>query len=269
VPSSRAKKEFLEGGGFTDDERDARESGAWSFLTHRAFPQFDASVHIVPPDTPVPPGAVRGVACDPAHRRPFFFVWGAWTPGNELLIYDEWPPEDHAKMTSSPYTVPDYARIVREKERWPVDFRCLDPRFGAASPTIKGEKHTSIQDDFAREGQFWDCRMEGTEREEIGIEKIRQMLRWDRSRPLSPGNRPKIRVRANCKNVINALAYSSFASSRDPDALNEKMAEKYKDARDALRYLVLYPFIPHFHPDQYSYITERDLRQSNDTDWFW
>ena len=35
-----AKEDFLEGGGFTEEERQAREFGAWSFLTHRAFPQL-------------------------------------------------------------------------------------------------------------------------------------------------------------------------------------------------------------------------------------
>lgn len=265
--TDNAKRQFLQGGGFTAEEREARESGSWSFLTHRAFPQFDPAVHIVPAETPVPMNVVIGVACDPAHRRPFFFVWGAWTPGDELLIFDEWPHEDHSKMTTSPYTVPAYARIVRSMERRTPDYRCLDPRFGSASPTIKGERHTSIQEDFAKEGMHWDCRIEGTEREEIGMEKLRQMLSWDKEAPLSPTNRPSLRVRASCINTINALAYSSFAPSKMADKLDEKLAMKYKDARDALRYLVLYPWVPNSKPDHYSYVDEDTLLRENDENW--
>ncbi|MEE8385182.1 MAG: hypothetical protein V3S01_04640, partial [Dehalococcoidia bacterium] len=266
--SERAKYEFLEGGGFTEEERQAREAGTWSFLSHRAFPQFDAGIHIVPENTPMPTRGVIGVACDPAHRRPFFFVWGIWTNDGELYIYNEWPHEDHASMRSSPHTIIDYAKIVRFEENGAnVHYRCLDPRFGAAAPRIKGEQHTTIQEDFEREGYFFDCRMEGTEREEIGIEKMRQMLSWNKRQPLSPWNRPKLRVNARCKNVISALAYSSFAASRDPDVLPEKMAERYKDARDALRYLILYPWVPDS-AENYSYIDDETLRRENTDDWW-
>ena len=268
--TKRAKYEFLEAGGFTEEEREARESGAWSFMSHRAFPQFDPQVHIVPTETPVPPKSVLGVACDPAHRRPFMFIWGAWHSENEILIYDEWPNEDHAKLRTSPYVVDHYVKIVRQKENGDtMAYRCLDPRFGAASPTIKGERHTSIQQDFETAKMYWDCRMEGTEREEIGIEKLRSMLRWNKKEPLSPWNRPKLRVRANCLNTINALAYSSFMASRDPDVLPDKMAERYKDARDALRYLVLFPWIPSSAFDgDLSYIDDDTLKREN-TDDYW
>lgn len=268
--SRQSIHEFLEGGGFTEEERAARESGTWSHLSHRAFPQYDAGVHLVDEFSPMPPRGVIGVACDPAHRRPFFFVWGIWHNDGDLYIYDEWPHEDHASMRSSPYTIPDYARIVRAAEDGRhIHYRCLDPRFGKAAPRIKGEVHTSIQDDFERQRMFWDCRMDGAEREEIGIERIRQMLSWDRSKPLSPHNRPKLRVNARCKNIIAALAYSSFSSSRDPDVLPEKMAERYKDARDALRYLILFPWIPEdVHGDSYSYIDDETLRRENTDDWW-
>lgn len=269
--TKRAKHEFLEGGGFTEEERQARESGAWSFLSHRAFPQFEEGIHIVPAETPIPSKAVIGVACDPAHRRPFAFIWGAWH-NDELLIYDEWPKEDHAKMRTSPYVVKDYARIVREQEQGRhIDYRCLDPRFGVARPSIKGERHTTIKEDFEAAGLYWDCRMDGAEKEEIGIEKLRSMLRYDKKRPLDIFNRPKLRIRANCINTINALAYSSFMSNRDPDVLDEKMAAKYKDFRDTLRYLVIFPFVPgDNNGEDYSYISDEDLRDYNNdaSGWF-
>lgn len=268
--SDDAKQEFLAGGGFTEEELDAREHGSWSFQTHMAFPQFNRSVHIIPKETPLPPGALVGMACDPAHRRPFMFVWLAFLPGGEVWIIDEWPEDDHSKMRTSPYTVPDYVRVIREKEQGrQIIFRCLDPRFGQAAPRIKGERHTSIQDDFMDQDMYFDCCFDGTEREEIGIEKIRQLLSWDNRKPLDVWNRPKLRVMSHCINSINALAYSVFAPNRDPDKLDEKTTEKYKDARDCIRYGLLYPWSPPA-PEDFGYISQKDLEEFNDDQgWQW
>jgi len=271
--STEQKKEFLEGGGFLEEERAAREGGAWTFLTHRAFPQFDPAAHIIPPQEP-PSGWSIGLAIDPAHRRPYALIWGAFGPDGDCIIFDEWPLEDHAAMRHSSYTVKDYVRLIINKEGTRrIDFRCLDPRFGAASPTIKGERYTSIQEDFAAENMHFDCRLDGTEREEIGIARIREMLRWDNKASLSPLNRPKLRVCSNCINTINALALSNFVppSLRDPEILPEKLAEKNKDFRDALRYLILYPKLIDPDGGYMGYITPKDLAEVNypsENDWF-
>jgi len=170
-------------------------------------------------------------------------MWAAFGPNGEVLIYDEWPEEDHAQLRSSEFTVADYTRIIHEREfRQKLDFRCLDPRFGAAQPSVKGIRMTTIQEDFAKEGLVFDCQLEGTEREEIGIQLVRELLRFDRGAPISPLNIPKLRVRASCINTINALRLSNFKapSLLDPEKLEEKVNERYKDARDCLRYLCLY-----------------------------
>ncbi|MEE8522142.1 MAG: hypothetical protein V3S83_12345 [Gemmatimonadota bacterium] len=266
-----AVDDFLNSGGFTDEERQAREKGTWQFLTHLAFPMFDPDVHVVPPHE-IPPGAARGMAIDPAHRRPFAIAWSYFTEDGDMCIYDEYPSEDHSRMRTSFLTVPDYKKVIIAKENGDhMDFRCMDPRFGAASPRIKGEVHTSIQEDFAAEGMYIDCRLDGTEREETGIERLRQGLRWDRSQPLSPLNRPKIRIVNTCHNMIAAFAMSNFMPpvARDPDLLPEKLAEKFKDFRDVARYLRLYPFLaPWMLAHDYSYINQVDLeRENDDSEW--
>ncbi len=271
--SREAKTEFLEGGGFLDEEKAARETGSWTFLSHRAFPQFDPAVHIVPATHPIPSGWIRGLAIDPAHRRPFMLIWAAFGPDGEMFVYREWPSEDHAQLRSSTFTVPDYVRIIHEQERGePIDFRCLDPRFGAAAPSVKGIRLTSIQEDFAEAGLFFDCQLEGTEREEIGIERLRQLLRYDLHSPLSPTNVPKLRIAAHCINSLNALRLSNFKppSLLDPDRLEEKLLEKYKDARDDLRYLALYNKGGLSRDSADWHYIDPDLFQeeNNENDWF-
>lgn len=275
-----AKREFLDGGGFTEEERAARESGAWVALSFRAFPMFDPDVHVVPPTGwhEVPPGWPVACICDPAHRRPYAFMWMAFEPrpDGQILVFDEHPRgADHASMRSSEMTVPDYANMLRTSEgQWAgrVKARVLDPRFGKAKPRIKGEVHTSIQEDFVAEGFYFDCQFEGTESEETGIERIRAALRFDRSAPISVLNRPRLRVAANCINTINALQLSNFVppSARDPENLPEKLNEKYKDFRDCLRYGILYPFIPmDGAEDGWSYLSDRDFEAANHAEDWW
>jgi len=270
--SKEAHTEFIEGGGFTDEEKQARAHGSWSFLSHRAFPNFDPAVHVVPPYQ-IPSGWQKGLAIDPAHRRPFALLWCAFGPDNEVVVYREWPHVEHHKLRSSEYSVADYAQLIREMECGEhIDFRCLDPRFGSAKPTLKGERYTSIQEDFWEHNINFDCRMEGTEREEIGLERIRGLLRYDKTRPLCPLNKPKLRIFDNCINTINSLALSNFKppSLMDPDKLDEKLAEKYKDFRDSLRYAILYPRMNIQATENEGYLSEDDLAKWNDQDddWF-
>jgi len=269
--SREAHKEFIEGGGFTEDEKKARRDGSWSFLSHRAFPSFDPAVHIVP-DYEIPHGWQRGLVIDPAHRRPFALLWAAFGPDNEVVVYREWPKVEHHKLRSSEYTVADYAQLIREAEVGErIDFRALDPRFGAAKPTLKGERYTSIQEDFAKFNFYFDCQLEGTEREEIGLERIRGLLRHDTSRPLCPMNVPKLRIFASCINTVNCLALSNFKapSLLDPDKLDEKMAEQFKDFRDCLRYAVLYNRMDANVSSSEGYLSEQDLEEWNDADdWY-
>lgn len=242
--SHEAKTAFLDDGDYTEEERSARESGNWSFLSHRAFPTFDSAAHIVD-QRRINPDWTRVCVVDPAHRRPFAIVWLAFGPNGEVEIYDEYPMgADHARMRSSTLTVADYATLIRNREgTLGAHLRVLDPRFGVAEFSVKGERQTSIQTDFRRYGLLFDTRVPDTGREETGIEKIRALLRWDRQSPLGPGNAPRLRVQRHCQNSIAALAQSNFVppNARDTLLLPEKLTEIYKDHRDCIRYGVLYP----------------------------
>lgn len=268
----RAINEFLTGGGFTSEERQARESGAWSFLTHRAFPGFDPAAHVIAPFE-IPPSWVRGLSIDPAHRRPFALVWIAFEPRHDgrIVVYREWPDEPHHLMRSSDLTPRDYATVIRNLEGGEkMDFRCLDPRFGKQKPREHGEVRTSPQEKFAAVGLYFDCQLEGAETEETGIQLIRSLLRWDRNASLSPLNRPRLQVFNTCQNTINALALRNFVppQAKDPQVLPEKLLEAYKDFCDALRYGLLYdrPASRNIQTD--GYIPLRELEEANEEAYF-
>jgi hypothetical protein len=265
--SFEARRQFLDEGGFTAEELKARESGDWMFLTHRAFPSYDPAAHAIAPFH-IPQEWQRGLCIDPAHRRPFALTWAAFGPHGEVVVYREWPEELHHKMRASTLTIEDYVTLIRNLEgQERVEFRILDPRFGKAEHSVKGQKVTSIQEDFAGFGMYFDCDIPNTQREETGIEEVRRLLKYDRTTELSVLNRPKLQVFTHCRNTLLSLAESNFVppGSRDPDILPEKLLETHKDFRDNLRYIVLYDRPLRLSAGSSSgYISERDLEDYNE-----
>jgi hypothetical protein len=268
--TQQAKEEFLAGLHCSEEEYHARETGAFSLMSVRAFPTFDRAVHIVPKREP-PAGWKRFLICDPAHRRPFFFVWLAKGPNGEVEIYDEWPRGvDYMHIRSSDKTVRDYCTLIRDSEgRFPADLRLLDPRFGKAEFSVKGFRTTTIQHDFAQHGLFFNCNIPGCEREETGIQLIRDLLAWDKHAPLSELNRPQLTIQEQCQNCITAMERSTFVppKARDPQLLDEAVTDHYKDPRDCIRYGCLFPAVfNEFASD--GYISEAELLKEDDYDIF-
>jgi hypothetical protein len=151
------------------------------------------------------------------------------------------------QLRSSDKTVKEYGTMVRDTEgKHPADGRVLDPRFGKAEHSVKGQRTTSIQEDFVHDaGLYFDCNVPGTEREETGIQAIRNLMSWDKHAPLSELNRPKLSVQAHCTNTIAMLEKSVFVppNARDPMILKEELGAAWKDPRDCLRYGILYDII--------------------------
>ena len=263
--SQEAKRAFLEEGDYTDEERAARESGTPSFLTHRAYPTWDPAAHVI--DTRRPPeGWGRMLVVDPAHRRPYAMCWLAFGPNGEVEVYDEYPfGQLHYKMRASTLTARDYAAIIRTREGdRPATWRVMDPRFGKAEWSLKGDRHTSIQEDFRRYGMIFDCNLPGVDQIETGVARVRELLRWDKTSPLREPNVPLLRVQRHCINTIAGHANWNFAppAARDALDLSEKMQDAWKDHPDCVRYGVLYPR-PARRPKT-SYIDDQDFQTMSD-----
>ncbi len=268
--STEALTAFEQGVQFSEEELLARQSGKFGFLTYRAFQTFDEKTHVID-SFDIPSSWPRLLACDPASRRPFYFVWLAYDEVRETWIaYDEFPDEKlHHQYRNSDWTVNDYATIIRNREGGtPVDGRVVDPRFGPAEYTIKGQKTTSVVDDFARLGLYFDARVPDTGREETGLQRINQLLWYDTRAGISPTNKPKLVFFPQCKSLIHALGNYSFVPPdlRDERILKDKTNEAFKDPIDALRYGILYGVPLSSRQDQSGYIDGRDLENENALD---
>lgn len=239
----QALEDFEAGVDFTQEELEARKYGRWGFLSHRAFPMFDPAVHVIDHYLPPLSMPVR-MACDPANRRPFFFLWGAYDrPRDTWIIYDEWPRESFVKMRSSPYGIQNYASMIHTTEgSRNVYQRFIDPKFGPAEYTVQGAKITSTVENFAQFGLHFSTHIPGSSRIETGIMQLKDRLHYepdpDTGRALVP---PKLLITRNCQNLIQAMENYSFVppNARDDAILDEKLLEAYKDPIDTLRYLIL------------------------------
>jgi hypothetical protein len=257
----------------SDEVLAARETGQFGFLTHRAFPSYDRDTHLINP-VPIHADWPRLLICDPANRRPFYFVWLAYDPlRQDWHAYREFPTERlHHQYRTSEWSIQDYATMIRNSEGAErLAGRVIDPRSGKAEYFMKGQRTTSFVDDFAKYGLMFDANVPDTGREETGISRIRELLWYDTRRPVDVHNRPHLYIHNCCRSLDHALHNYAFVppSARDDRVLQEKAAEAYKDPIDGLRYGILYGAPLGWRGDQASYLPQRDLEDENEIDETW
>jgi hypothetical protein len=264
--SRDARTEFEAGLTCSEEEKEARLTGRFGFLTYRAFPTY-SEVHFIPYH-PIPTNWPRRLSCDPASRRPFYFLWLAWDPiRNAVFAYREYPFSDlHHNFRTTSESIQDYATMIRNTEGTErIDHRVIDPRFGPAEYSIKGVRHTSVVEDFSKFGLHFDTRIPNISREEAGIDRIRQLLWYDQKQPLTELNRPKLFVMDTCPSLDFSLRNYTFVAPniRDERILPEKTTEFCKDPIDTLRYGILPgPPVPQ-HKQNLNYLPDGGLEHDN------
>lgn len=219
---------------FDPDEREARFTGRPLTLSGRIFKGFDRAVHVAQDEFEPPVGATIGMAVDPAIAKPLAIIWRYIGEDGTLNYFDEWPDDSMAPFEGSKdsnLTVTDYVQIIKAKEQGRVvQSRILDRHFGTARRTLGGK---SLKEEFCDAGLDMFDSYQMDEEIETGISKIKEMLRWDKTKPQDSLNRPRIRISPKCRNLIAALE----RWGRDPKT--GKPQESYKDFVDVLRYDVM------------------------------
>ena len=219
---------------YDPDEREARFSGKPLAMSGRILKSFDRSVHvpkndIIPPET----GIQRSMVADPAIGKPLAVLWAYVDATGALSIYDEWPDFEFQGAKDSNLTVKDYADIFKAKESGvSIPTRILDRHFGNARRTLGGK---TLKEEFDDVGfEFVDSyAMDPSTEVETGILKIKEYLRFDKSKPIDSLNRPRLIISPKCKNTIAAVERWSR------NAETGKPLEAYKDFADLIRYLVM------------------------------
>ena len=219
---------------YDPDEREARFSGKPLSFSGRILKGFDRAVH-VPKEDIVPPesGISRYMVVDPAIAKPLAVLWAYADQAGFVSIYDEWPEFEFQGAKDSNLTVADYAAIFKEREGGkPAESRILDRHFGNARRTLGGK---TLKEEFDDVGfEFVDSyAMDPQTEVETGILKIKEYLRYDKTKPLDSLNRPRIQISPKCHNTIAALE----RWSRNPET--GKPLEIHKDFADLVRMLCM------------------------------
>jgi hypothetical protein len=114
--------------------------------------------------------------------------------------------------------------------------RLIDPNFGH-KPSSVGSNIT-VQDQLRKFGINF---VEAIDDEEAGTAAVREYLRFNKSKPIDIGNKPKLFfLRGGAPQTQKAmfnLQYKEWKGVADDREDNERIMEKNKHAADTIRYL--------------------------------
>lgn len=225
-----------------EDERPAREQGAFMHLSGVILKRFDRRVHMAQTTIPVQPLAPKFQVIDPGgFNKPFFIIWGqvVASPLHGLQILREWPPGSQGKewlfekMKQPKMTVADYAKMFKEVEDQ-LGFvkddvhRIMDRRFGNNPDLTAGR---SLAQEFGEDHDyvFNDSYTVPEKNPEIktGITNINNYLAID---PLT--NAPRMLLDPTCVNTARACERWAL----DPKTQKPK-DDVWKNGVDVVRYV--------------------------------
>jgi len=186
---------------YDQDEREARAKGKPTHLIGRIYQEFEDKDPYVVNDILIPDNWTRINILDPHDAIPFALTWAAIDETGQILIYDEFPFEDIEKIKGTSLTFPQYARIIGEKEgRDHIFRRYIDPYFGNKRYANDGKTPIIEMADLGYEYENGD-----TAGIDTGHMKVREFLKYDKARPVSSINHPRIHILNRCRNHRRAL----------------------------------------------------------------
>lgn len=170
---------------------------------------------------------------DPHDRVPHHVIWAFITKDDDIYVDFEW---------SGHIEIPDLAKKILEVERtrkYSMKRRLIDPNFGR-KPSSVGSNQNVMRELAQNRCVFY----EANDDVELGHMVVREYLHWNRKKPISAVNRPKIYFhKENCPQTIKSvrnLQYEEWtgktASERDP---KEREKDKENHGADCIRYLCI------------------------------
>lgn len=218
------------------DERDARAKGKPSHLVGRIYPDFEDRDPYIVDEFEIPAAWNRIQLIDPHDAIPFAVSWAAVDPTGQVWIYDEFPFEDLERITSTSLTYPDYARIIREREqRDTVSLRIIDPFFGNKRYAVDGR---TPKEELERFG--FDFENGDTSGIDMGHKRVREFLKYDKTKPVSSLNHPKLHILKKCRNHWRSMLRYKRKLLKSGEVKDKIVIEEtYKHFCDNIRHLLM------------------------------
>lgn len=221
---------------YDPEEKDARAKGKPVHLTGRIYSDFEKKDPYVVEDFLIPEDWTRVCILDPHDAIPFALSWAAIDKTGQVWIYDEFPLEDLEKIQVTNLTFLDYARIIREREgRDKISLRLIDPYFANKRYSNTGK---TVKEELADLGlDFEDGDTSGLD---LGHKRVREYLRYDKTKPISALNHSKLHIFERCRNHWRSMLRYKRKVSKSGEVKDKiKIDETYKHFCDNIRHLLM------------------------------
>lgn len=221
---------------YTPDEIAARAHGKPSHMTGRIYSDFENKDPYVVEPFKIPDSWERVCIVDPHDGLPFAISWMAIDKTGQIWVYDEFPFDDLEKVTSTNLTIPDYARIIGEKEsRDLVNNRIIDPYYGNQRYANTGK---TIKQELADLGlNFDDGDTSGID---LGHKRVQEYLKYQKAFPVSATNHPRFHVFSSCRNHWRSMLRYKKKVSKTGEVKDKIVIEEtYKHFCDNIRHLAM------------------------------
>lgn len=219
------------------EETEARVKGRPVHLTGRIYTDFEKKDPYVVEDFVIPDNWSRVCIVDPHDGIPFAITWAAVDRTGQVWIYDEFPFEDLEKSHSTALTIPDYARIIREKEsRDTINLRLIDPYYANKRYANSGK---TVKQEFSDLGfDFIDGDTSGLD---LGHKRVREFLKYQKAYPVSATNHPRLHIFERCRNHWRSMLRYKRKLLKSGEVKDKIILdETYKHFCDNLRHLLMY-----------------------------
>lgn len=224
------------------------------------FPMFKRSINVLPhreieQTVRVDSKCTRYMVIDPGEAKKWFMVWIAVAQDGTWYVYRDWPDKsygDWAQWGQSKgglqksrlsdasrvegHGIGGYKEVIEQCECGENIYeRLIDPRAGARPKEVEEGTVDTIQQ-LEELGMIVLPAPGG--QEAFGIEKLRDLMKWDDEEEMTPINRPKFYISDDCEQTIDSIL--NYTAS-------EGSTEAWKDPIDCLKYAAAAE-ISHFDP---------------------
>lgn len=221
---------------YSDEEKEARANGKPSHLVGRIYSTFTATDPLVVDDFEVDDDYVIVQVIDPHDAIPFAMIWVAIDKTGQCWVFDESPEEPLEKIKGTSNTYPIYARIIREKEgRIRAHHRIIDPFFGNKRFGNSGLTPKQELENFGLDFINGD-----TSGIDLGHNRVREFIKYDRLKPVSSLNHPKLHIMKKCRNTWRSMEHYKRKINKDGEQKDKAVLdETFKHFCDCIRHFCM------------------------------
>ena len=192
------------------DSLEARVFGKFQHLAGAIFKCFDEAVHKIQP-FPIDKNFNVYMVVDPHLAKPPFVIWVAVDALGRAFVVAEYPIEDWDTINSTSLTIEHFGKdfdLIEHGKHPQFQYFNAPATYNIGDPNIMGTRMPNTNRTLKQEydkatGRSFITNVNDSI--ELGFDRIRELIFFDKTRPVSAVNQPKLYVFETCKNTLRAL----------------------------------------------------------------